>query len=163
MTKALYTGSFDPITNGHLDIIERACAIFDEVYVVMFDNPNKKTIFTAEQRLALIKESLAADHLEHVHVDISDELAVEYAKKVGAKVMVRGLRAATDYEYEATMAYCNQYLDDDIECVFLMSRLSHRFISSSAVKEIASHHHDVSPLVPACVNRALIDYYKEKL
>ncbi len=155
--KAVYAGTFDPITAGHLDIIERAHKLFDVVYVVIFVNPNKEGLFTVEERLALIKES--TKHLKNVIVDYSDELAVEYTRRVGATALVRGLRATQDYHYESMLAYANQYLDDEIEIVFLMSRLTQTFISSSAVKEIASHHRDVSTLVPACVSEALIKKY----
>jgi pantetheine-phosphate adenylyltransferase len=157
MRKAIYGGTFDPITNGHFDIIQRALKIFDEVYVVIFNNPAKKSLFSVEERLALMKEALK--DLDHVKVDVSDDLAVEYARKVGACAMVRGLRATQDYHYESMMAYCNQYLDHEIEMVFLMTQLSYTFISSSAVKEMASHHSDVSPLVPRCVDKALIKKY----
>jgi pantetheine-phosphate adenylyltransferase len=157
MRKAIYGGTFDPITNGHIDIIQRALKIFDEVYVVIFNNPAKKSLFSVEERLALMKEALK--DLDHVKVDVSDDLAVEYARKVGACAMVRGLRATQDYHYESMMAYCNQYLDHEIEMVFLMTQLSYTFISSSAVKEMASHHSDVSPLVPRCVDKALIKKY----
>lgn len=158
MRKAIYAGTFDPITNGHLDIIKRSLKLFDELYVVMFINPQKQSLFSLEERLALIKE--ATKDLAHVHVDYSDNLAVEYAEKVGATAMVRGLRATQDYHYESMMAYSNQYLDHNIEMVFLMTQLSHTFISSSAVKEIASHHRDVSGLVPPCVNLALKEKYQ---
>lgn len=162
MSKALYAGTFDPITVGHMDIIERARRLFDEVYVVMFDNYRKSSLFTIEERKALIEEAVLNAGLDHVYVDVSDKLAVEYAKDIGADVMVRGLRATQDYHYESMMAYANQYLDENIEMVFLMTRLSHTFVSSSAVKEIASHHHDVSDLVPECVNLALIKKYSRE-
>lgn len=160
MRKAIYAGTFDPITNGHLDIIKRSLTLFDEVYVVMFVNPDKKTLFSVAERLALIQE--AVKDLQGVHVDYSDALAVEYAEKVGATAMVRGLRATQDYHYESMMAYANQYLDHNIEMVFLMTQLSYTFISSSAVKEIASHHRDVSSLVLACVDEALKKKYLEE-
>ncbi len=157
MRRAIYGGTFDPITDGHIDIIKRALKIFDEVYVVIFHNPAKHTLFSVDERLDLMKEALK--DLDHVKVDVSEELAVEYARKVGACAMVRGLRATQDYHYESMMAYCNQYLDREIEVVFLMTQLSHTFISSSAVKEMASHHSDVSPLVPKCVDEALKKKY----
>ncbi len=153
MTKAVYAGTFDPVTNGHLDIIERASHMYDHIYVTIFNNPQKQTMFTLQERIDLLKE--ATKHLEHVTIDSSDSLAVEYAKSVGASVLVRGLRATMDFEYELQLAFSNQYLDDSVDMVFLMTRPTHSFISSSSVKEIASHHHSVSGLVPKVVENAL--------
>ena len=150
---AVYAGTFDPVTNGHLDIIERASRMYDHLYVTIFTNPNKKTMFTLSERIALLKE--VTKSFDNVTIDSSDELAVEYAKRVGASVLVRGLRATMDFEYELQLAFSNQYLDDDIDMVFLMTRPSHSFISSSSVKEIVSHHHRVQGLVPKFVEDAL--------
>lgn len=150
---AVYAGTFDPVTNGHLDIIERASRMYDHLYVTIFTNPNKKTMFTLSERIALLKE--VTKSFDNVTIDSSDELAVEYAKRVGASVLVRGLRATMDFEYELQLAFSNQYLDDDIDMVFLMTRPSHSFISSSSVKEIVSHHHSVQGLVPKFVEDAL--------
>ena len=157
-TIGVYAGTFDPVTNGHLDIIKRASRLYDVLYVTIFENQAKKKLFSLEERLAFLKE--ATQDLPNVIIDSSDLLAVEYAKKVGATVLVRGLRATTDFEYELQMAFTNQFLDDQIEMVFLMTKSQQSFISSSSVKEIASLKHDVSELVPACVNSALIDKYK---
>jgi len=150
---AVYAGTFDPVTNGHLDIIERASRMYDKLYVTIFDNPNKTTMFTLEQRKELLEE--VTKKFGNVIVDSSHELSVEYAKKVNAKVLVRGLRATMDFEYELQLAFSNQYLDDSVDMVFLMTRPNHSFISSSSVKEIASHHHSVDDLVPPCVAEAL--------
>ena len=150
---AVYAGTFDPVTNGHLDIIERASRMYDHLYVTIFTNPNKKTMFTLSERIALLKE--VTKSFDNVTIDSSDELAVEYAKRVGASVLVRGLRATMDFEYELQLAFSNQYLDDDIDMVFLMTRPSHSFISSSSVKEIVSQHHSVQGLVPKFVEDAL--------
>lgn len=160
MTKkiiAVYAGTFDPVTNGHLDIIERASQIFDTLYVTISVNPNKKELFSVEERYALLKE--VTQQFDNVIIDTSTQLTVEYAKQIGAKVLVRGLRATMDFEYELQMAFANQYLDDDIEMAFLMTRANHAFISSSTVKEIAMHHGPVEDLAPECVCKAL----KEKL
>lgn len=151
--KAIYAGTFDPVTNGHLDIIERASQMYDHLYVTIFNNPIKQTMFTLEERIELLK--VVTKDLKNVTIDYSDDLAVQYAKKVGAKVLVRGLRATMDFEYELQMAFANQYLDDSIDMVFLMTRPSHSFISSSSVKEIAVHHHSVDGLVPPIVENAL--------
>lgn len=150
---AVYAGTFDPVTNGHLDIIERASRMYDHLYVTIFTNPNKKTMFTLSERITLLEE--VTQSFDNVTIDSSDELAVEYAKRVGASVLVRGLRATMDFEYELQLAFSNQYLDDDIDMVFLMTRPSHSFISSSSVKEIVSHHHSVQGLVPKFVEEAL--------
>ncbi len=150
---AIYSGTFDPITNGHLDIIERASKMFDELHVTIFINISKKAMFSLDERIALLKES--TKHLDNVVVDYSDRLAVEFARDIGATVLVRGLRATTDFEYELQMAFTNQFLDENIDMVFLMTKQEQTFISSSAVKEIAFHKHDVSELVPPCVNEAI--------
>jgi len=151
--KAVYTGTFDPVTNGHLDIIERASAMYDHLYVTIFVHPKKQTLFTLEERLALLKE--VTKDFPNVTVDYSSDLSVQYAKSVGAQFLVRGLRATADFEYELQLAYSNQYLDGKIDTVFFMTRPTHAFISSSAVKEIASHHHSVVGLVPEVVEKAL--------
>ncbi len=153
MTKAVYAGTFDPVTNGHLDIIERASQMYEHLYVTIFTNPNKKTMFTLEERIALLKE--VTTPFDNVTVDASDALAVEYAKAVGATVLVRGLRATMDFEYELQLAFSNQYLDDTVDMVFLMTRPQHSFISSSSVKEIVSYHYSVKGLVPEIVEIAL--------
>lgn len=150
---AVYAGTFDPVTNGHLDIIERASRMYDCLYVTIFNNPTKHTMFSLEERIQLLKE--VTKKFDNVIVDASDELAVEYAKKVGANFLVRGLRATMDFEYELQLAFSNQYLDDSVDMVFLMTRPNHSFISSSSVKEIASHHHSVKGLVPEVVENAL--------
>lgn len=156
--KAVYAGTFDPVTNGHLDIIERASQMFDHLYVTIFDNPKKTTLFTLEERIALLKE--VTQKFDNVTIDYSSDLAVHYAKEVGASVLVRGLRATMDFEYELQLAFSNQYLDDSVDMIFLMTRPNHSFISSSAVKEIASHHHSVQGLVPEVVEKALMDKTK---
>lgn len=154
---AVYAGTFDPVTNGHLDIIERASEMFDILYVTILGNPVKHEMFSLSERQHFLRE--ATKHIANVRIDASPLLAVEYARSVGAKVLVRGLRATTDFESELQMAFANQYLDDGIEMAFLMTKASQAFISSSTVKEIAMHHHSVSDLVPLCVCEAL----KEKI
>lgn len=158
MIKAVYAGTFDPVTNGHLDIIERAAKMYDKLYVTIFINPHKVCLFSLEERMAMLKE--ATKDISNVIVDESDTLAVEYARKVGAQVLVRGLRAAEDYNYESLMCFTNQYLDEGIETVFLMTRLANTFVSSSFVKEIASHQHSVEGLVPEYVEENLEKKYR---
>ena len=151
---AVYAGTFDPVTNGHLDIIERASKMFDELYVTIFENVHKQKMFTLEERISFLKQSTI--QYDNVVIDKSELLAVEYAKQVGANVLVRGLRATTDFEYELQLAFSNQFLDDEIEMVFLMTKPQQSFISSSMVKEIAIHHHpSVKDLVPECVYETL--------
>ena len=113
MKKAIYPGSFDPITNGHLDILERALEVFDEVVMLIADNPDKKSRFTVQERIDMIKE--ATSHLKGVTVDSTSGLTVEYAKKVGAKHLIRGLRAVTDFEYEFALAEANRYINSSID------------------------------------------------
>lgn len=139
------------MTNGHLDIIERASKMYDVLYVTIFINPHKTCLFTVEERMEMLRE--ATKQFPNVVIDESSSLAVEYAREVGAQVLVRGLRATEDYNYESLMCFTNQYLDDGIETVFLMTRLAYTFVSSSFVKEIVSHKHSVEGLVPACVEK----------
>ena len=150
---AVYVGTFDPVTNGHLDIIERASRMFDTLYVTICINPNKQGLFTVAERKELLKE--ACKNFENVIIDASDKLSVEYARDVGSKILVRGIRATMDFEYELQLAFSNQYLDKEVDMVFLMTRPSHSFISSSAVKEMVSHNRRVTGLVPPCVEEAL--------
>ena len=157
---AVYAGTFDPITNGHLDIIERASSVFDTLYVTIFVNLKKQGLLDIDERVALIKE--ATRQFDNVVVDYSSKLAVEYAKDVKANVLVRGIRATMDFEYELQMAFANQYLEKDIEMVFFMARQTHAFISSSTVKEIVAHGRSVKDLVPECVEMALYEKYEKK-
>lgn len=156
---AVYAGTFDPVTNGHLDIIQRASNMFDQLYVTIFTNPDKTGVFNVEERKALLKES--TKEYTNVIIDASDKLAVEYARDVGAKILVRGIRATMDFEYELQLAFSNQFLDKDVDMVFLMTRPNHSFISSSSVKEIVSHGRGVEGLVPPCVEKALRQKYNK--
>ncbi len=153
MRVAIYPGSFDPITNGHLDIIERASRMFDILYVTICINPNKQGLFTVEERKELLKK--VCKQFDNVIIDSSNKLSVEYAKDVGSRILVRGIRATMDFEYELQLAFSNQYLDKEVDMVFLMTKPSHSFISSSAVKEMVSHKRRVEGLVPPCVEEAL--------
>ena len=150
---AVYAGTFDPVTNGHLDVIERGSRLFDKLYVTIFINPKKQTLFSVDERVEMLKE--ATKHLDNVIIDSSETLAVSYAKSVNANALLRGLRATVDFEYELQLASSNHYLDESIEMIFLMSKPKHSFISSSTVKEIVSHNHSVNGLVPHFVEEAL--------
>ena len=152
MKVAIYPGSFDPITNGHLDILQRALKIFDKVIVLVAINPNKKSRFSVEDRVAMIKESVSGLNVE---VDATDGLTVEYAKKHGAIALIRGLRAVTDFEYEFQLATANDFIDSSIDSVFLMSKHEKSFINSSMIIELHEKGIDVSSLVPEPVLKRL--------
>lgn len=155
---AMYPGTFDPITNGHLDIIKRACKLFDEVYVTIMNHPTKKTLFGLEERLELLKCAIGEN--PKVKVTHYTGLSVDYCHDIGARTIVRGLRAMMDFEYEFQIAAANQYLDDDIEMCFLMTKQNLAFVSSSTVKEIASYGGKLDDLVPECVKTALYEKLK---
>lgn len=143
---ALYPGSFDPITNGHLDVLERASKMFDKVVIAVLNHPTKKTFLSVEERLNLIKE--AVKELKNVSVDSFDGLTVRAAQNIGAKFLIRGLRTITDFEYEVQLCQTNQVIAPDIETVFLSTRPEHNYISSSMVKELSNHNTDISKFVP---------------
>ena len=149
MIKALYPGTFDPITLGHLDIIERASQMFDEVVVAIMHNPRKQCSFDIEERLMMIKKCVA--HLPNVRVIKSNDLTVVTAKEHGCKVLVRGIRAVVDYEYELAQASANMTLDESIETIFLVSRSEYSFLSSSVAKEVAMFDGDISKMVPSII------------
>ena len=159
MRSAIYPGSFDPFTNGHLDIVKRASKLFDKIYICIAGNFNKVSCFTLQERIDMIKE--ATESLSNVEVIYTEELVISKAKEVGATCIVRGLRAVSDFEFEFQLAAGNAYIDKDIEMIFLMTSEGHEFISSSSVKEFVYHGVDVSHLVPDCVNKALLNKYKK--
>ncbi len=152
---AVCPGSYDPITNGHIDVITRASEIFDEVIVTVVNASVRKdrALFSAEDRVRFIEN--ATEHLPNVRVDTFDVLIVEYARRVGAKAIVKGLRAISDFEYELEMNQLNRHLAGDIESVYLMASPQYSFLSSSGVKEIATFGGNVSDLVPDEVARRL--------
>ena len=152
MKIAVYPGSFDPITNGHLEILKRALNIFDRVIVLVAVNPTKQTRFSSEERVAMIKEAVNDDRVE---VDSFDGLTVEYAKAHGAKHLIRGLRAVTDFEYEFSLASANDFIDSSVDSVFLMSKAEKSFINSSMIMELFQSGVDISALVPASVIKRL--------
>ena len=148
--KALYPGTFDPLTNGHLDIIERAANIFDEVVVLINHNPRKQCIFTVEERVSMIQKSIASlANADKIHVMAGTGLTVNIAKQIHAKTMIRGIRAVTDYEYELATATANMKLNPEVETFFLIARPEYTFLSSSTVKEIAMNDGDISDFVPS--------------
>lgn len=143
---AVYPGSFDPVTNGHLDIIERTAKIFDKVYVAILENSAKKPMFSVEQRVRWIKQ--ATKHLDNVEVDCFSGLLVNYMEQKSAHVIVKGLRAVSDFEYEFQMAHINRKLDRNTETLFMMTNNKYSYLSSSIVKEIAHHGGSLEGLVP---------------
>ncbi|MBM5828638.1 MAG: pantetheine-phosphate adenylyltransferase [Cyanobacteria bacterium M_surface_7_m2_040] len=147
--RALYPGSFDPLTLGHLDLIERASGLFEAVVVAVLQNPSKTPAFSLEQRLTQIRS--ATGRLTNVEVGIFDGLTVQYARSCGAQVILRGLRALSDFEFELQIAHTNKSLAPDIETVFLATATQHSFLSSSVVKEVARFGGDVRHMVPTGV------------
>ncbi|GGA83774.1 pantetheine-phosphate adenylyltransferase [Ornithinibacillus halotolerans] len=156
---AICPGSFDPITFGHLDIIERGSKIFDQVIVAVFNNQSKSPLFSVEERKELIKE--ATKHLPNVTVDASDGLLIDYAYEKNAQVILRGLRAVSDFEYEMQITSMNRKLDSKIETLFMMTNNQYSFLSSSIVKEVAKYKADVTDLVPVVVAEALKNKFKK--
>lgn len=152
---AVYPGSFDPCTNGHLDIIERASSIFDEVIVAILINSKKTPVFSIDERKMMLETATAG--LSNVRVDFFDGLLVNYMKKVSAKVVVRGLRATSDFEYEFQMALMNKKLYCDIETVFMTTSSENFFLSSSVIKEIAGYGGKIDGLVPPSVKDFIIN------
>ncbi|EAE6286693.1 pantetheine-phosphate adenylyltransferase [Listeria monocytogenes] len=155
---AVIPGTFDPITNGHLDIIERAAKIFDLLYVSVLNNSSKKPLFTIEERMEMIRQVTA--HLPNVQVESASGLTVDYAATRGATAIVRGLRAVSDFEYEMQIASMNRTLNADIETFFVMTNTKYSFLSSSMVKEVAQYQGDISELVPEIVNKAVQAKFK---
>ncbi|MCG0274658.1 MAG: pantetheine-phosphate adenylyltransferase [Thermosediminibacteraceae bacterium] len=160
MNVAIYPGSFDPITNGHLDIIERSSRLFDRLIVAVLKNPNKKSLFTVEERIEMIKG--AVSHIKNVEVDHFSGLLVDFARKKNAKIIVKGLRAVSDFEYELQMALMNKKLYGELETIFIMTNTKYSFLSSSIVKEVASLGGCVKDLVPPVVEEKLREKFKNK-
>ncbi|HYA42646.1 MAG TPA: pantetheine-phosphate adenylyltransferase [Syntrophobacteraceae bacterium] len=155
---AVYPGSFDPITNGHIDLLERALKIFDKVIIAIAVNPAKQPMFTPEERLEMIEHSLAQHPLkDRMKVDLFEGLLVDYVKSIPAKTIVRGLRAVSDFEYEFQMALMNRKLNSDIETAFIMTGLRWIYISSRIIKDAAMAGGDLSGLVPDNVVKKLME------
>lgn len=153
MKIAIYPGSFDPITKGHLDILKNASGIFDKVIIAVARNGEKKGFLSTEERVELIKKSI--EGLDNVEVDAFEGLTIEYAKKRGAEILIRGLRAVSDFEYEMQLSQTNSALCDEIKTVFLTTKPIYNFISSSTIREILQNNGDISKFVPQAVNEYL--------
>jgi pantetheine-phosphate adenylyltransferase len=162
MRLAIYPGSFDPITNGHLDVIHRACRLFDEliVAVALNDQKHTSTLFTIDERIAILKE--ASEGVAKVRVAKLNGLLVDFARKCGASAIVRGLRAVSDFEFEFQMALMNRKMEPDIETIFLMPKEEYTYLSSRIVKEIARLGGNVEQFVPPCAVKALAGKLSEK-
>ncbi len=153
MTTAIYPGRFDPVTNGHLDIVQRATALFDKIIVAVYELPAEVGLFSTEERVALFQQAVA--DLDNVEVASFSGLVVEFARRQQAKVMVRGIRAVTDFENEFSMAMMNHKMAPEVESVYLMTRSEHLFISGSRIREVAMLGYDVHGMVPEHVTEAL--------
>ena len=158
MTTAIYPGSFDPITYGHLDVLKTGAEIFDKVIIAVAHNGSKKGLLTIEERVNLIKE--AVNDIKNVEVDTFEGLTVEYAKKRGATVILRGLRAVSDFEYEMQLSQTNHAMEPDIKTVFLITKPEYNFISSSSVKEVLLNGGSIEKFVPENVKIYLEQRYK---
>ncbi|MBV8044720.1 pantetheine-phosphate adenylyltransferase [Pluralibacter sp.] len=157
-TKAIYPGTFDPITNGHLDIVTRASSMFDTVILAIAASPSKKPMFDLAERVALAQQ--ATSHLGNVEVLGFSDLMANFARAQQANILIRGLRAVADFEYEMQLAHMNRHLMPELESVFLMPSTEWSFISSSLVKEVARHDGDVAHFLPPVVHQALLDKLK---
>mgnify|MGYP001563468101 FL=1 len=160
MRTAVYPGTFDPVTNGHIDIIGRALKLFDKLYVIVGDNPQKAPTFTPEERIEMLKESLKK-HNNRVEIEHFDGLLLNYVKKKKSNVIIRGLRAISDFEFEFSRALLNRELEDTIETIFIMTKDDYAFLSSSIVKEIAMFGGSVKGFVPQVVWQKLKEKFKK--
>ncbi len=155
MRIAVCPGSFDPVTNGHIDIFARASTIVDQLIVAVFHNPNKKPLFTMEERVEMLRVTTA--HIPNIKVDCFSGLLTEYVRRQNSTIIVRGLRALTDFEYEFQRALLNKKIDPGIETVFMMTCTDYSFISSTGVKELAMFGGDITGLVPEAVKAKIIE------
>lgn len=158
MKKAIYPGSFDPVTLGHLDIIERSAKLADHLIVGVLMNNSKSPLFSVEERVNMLKE--VTSHIPNVEIKSFSGLLVDFAKEQEVSIIVRGLRAVTDFEYELQMSQTNRIVSDDIDTIFLNTNLKYAYLSSSVVKEIAKYGGDISKFVPECIIEKVKEKYK---
>jgi pantetheine-phosphate adenylyltransferase len=159
MKTAIYPGSFDPVTNGHIDVIERALKIFDKVIVTVGDNPEKKSLFSTEERIEMIKES--TKHLKNLEIDSFSGLLLDYVKSKNSKIIVRGLRAVSDFEFEFQRALMNRVVDENIETIFIMTKEHYVYLNSSIIKEMAMFNSNLNGLVPEIVEKKLKEKFSK--
>ena len=155
---AIYPGSFDPVTNGHLDVLKRVLKIFDKIIIAVGEHPSKKTLFSVEERIEMLKE--ATKGMKNVEIEHFSGLLIDYVKKKGAVVVLRGLRAVSDFEYELQYALMNRKLDDSIETVFIMTRGMYCYLSASIVKDAASLGAKLDGMVPKMVEKRLREKFR---
>ena len=160
MLRAIYPGSFDPVTNGHLDIIKRAAEITDELIVGVLQNKQKTPLFSVESRVTMLKE--VTKNMKNVRIVPFEGLLIDFAEQMDAKVIVRGLRAITDFEYELQMSQTNRKLNSDVETIFLTTSLDYSYLSSTTVKEVASFGGDITQFVPRFVAEKITEKIKER-
>lgn len=158
MKRVIYPGTFDPITNGHIDVVRRAVELFDEVIVTVAQNPSKTCLFSTDERVEMLKESLK--DFENVIVDSFDGLVVDHAKQVGAVGIIRGLRAVSDFEYEFQMALMNRKLNDELRTIFLMPHEKYTYLNSTIIRNLAQFHSDVSDFVTPFVEQKLKEKFR---
>ncbi|HHV28722.1 pantetheine-phosphate adenylyltransferase [Acetivibrio mesophilus] len=157
MSIYVYPGSFDPVTNGHMDIIQRAAKLCDKLVVAVLVNSSKNPIFTLDERVDLLK--CAVKGIDNVEIESFSGLLIDYMKKKNSKVIIKGLRAVSDFEYELQMALLNKNLDSDIETLFMMTNIHYSFLSSSSVRELARNKGKIDGLVPDCIKDRIIDKF----
>lgn len=160
MKRAVYPGSFDPLTNGHVDMIERAAKIVDELTVGVLNNSAKKSLFSLDERVSMIREETS--HIPNVVVDSFDGLLVDYMREINAQIIIRGLRAISDYEYEIQIAQTNHKVNPEVETIFLTTNLRYSYLSSTIVKEFASYGGDISHFVPERFIDRIYEKYGQK-
>ena len=158
MSVFVYPGSFDPVTNGHMDIIQRAAKLCDKLVVAVLVNSSKNPVFTLEERVDLLK--CAVKGIDNVEIESFSGLLIDFMRKKNSKVIIKGLRAVSDFEYELQMALLNKNLDSDIETLFMMTNINYSFLSSSSVREPARHNGNIDGLVPDCIKDKIMDKFR---
>lgn len=159
MRTAVYPGSFDPATNGHIDVIERALKIFDQVIVAVGDNPEKKPLFSTKERMAMLRESTR--HLKNLEIDSFSGLLIDYVKRKNSRIIIRGLRAVSDFEFEFQRALLNRVVDNEIETVFIMTKEHYVYLNSSIIKEISMFGGNINGMVPEIVEKKLKEKFSK--